>query len=313
MMSQEPLVSVLIPCYNCEKYVEKAVTSIIEQSYSNLEILVIDDGSTDNTGSILQELAQKDSRIRYIKNETNLKLIKTLNKGIDLCRGKYIARMDADDISLPTRIVKQVNFLEKHPDIGIVGTYTKNFGANNRTWKMKTRDKFIRAHLFFNTCFAHPSVMIRTSVLRDNHLYYDTNYLHAEDYKLWCDIAQYTKLANIPEILLYYRINQNQISNKYSKEQKETAQKIREEYINDFLAKKEIPIKFSAQTTIDDIRRIGSYIKEKYILKKILLAWYDSLSNKKEILRSLTLTSANVFEIGLIDGLKILFHKVIKK
>ena len=164
MMSQEPLVSVLIPCYNCEKYVEKAVTSIIEQSYSNLEILVIDDGSTDNTGSILQELAQKDSRIRYIKNETNLKLIKTLNKGIDLCRGKYIARMDADDISLPTRIVKQVNFLEKHPDIGIVGTYTKNFGANNRTWKMKTRDKFIRAHLFFNTCFAHPSVMIRTSL-----------------------------------------------------------------------------------------------------------------------------------------------------
>ena len=122
MMSQEPLVSVLIPCYNCEKYVEEAVMSIIEQSYSNLEILVIDDGSTDNTGSILQELAQKDSRIRYIKNETNLKLIRTLNKGIDLCRGKYIARMDADDISLPTRIVKQVNFLEKHPDIGIVGT-----------------------------------------------------------------------------------------------------------------------------------------------------------------------------------------------
>lgn len=312
-MSQKPLVSVLIPCYNCEEYVEEAVMSIIKQTYSNLEILVIDDGSTDNTKTILQRLAQKDSRIRYIKNEENLKLIKTLNKGLDLCNGKYIARMDADDISLLTRIEKQVNFLEKHPEIGIVGTYTKNFGVNNKTWEMDTEDKYIRTHLFYNTCFAHPSVMIRTSVLRDNHLYYDANYLHAEDYKLWCDIAQYTKLANIPEILLYYRINQNQISNKYSKEQKETAQRIREEYINNFLAERNVPIKFSAQTTIDDIRRLGSYIKEKYILKKILLAWYDSLSNKKEILRFLTLTSANIFEIGLIDGLKIIFHKVIKK
>ena len=310
MMSQKPLVSVLIPCYNCEEYVEEAVMSIIKQTYSNLEILVIDDGSTDNTKTILQRLAQKDSRIRYIKNEENLKLIKTLNKGLDLCNGKYIARMDADDISLLTRIEKQVNFLEKHPEIGIVGTYTKNFGVNNRTWKMKTRDKFIRAHLFFNTCFAHPSVMIRTSVLRDNHLYYDANYLHAEDYKLWCDIAQYTKLANIPEILLYYRINQNQISNKYSKEQKETAQRIREEYINDFLTERNVPINFSSQSTINEILQLRHYIREKYILKKILLTWCDSSENKKEIVR--LLTSTNIFNIGLVNSLRIVFHKVIK-
>jgi len=151
-MSQNSLVSVLIPCYNCEEYVEEAVMSIIKQTYPNLEILVIDDGSTDNTGNILKILAKEDPRIIYIKNEENLKLIATLNKGLNLCKGKYIARMDADDISLPTRIEKQVNFLEAHPEIGIVGTYTKNFGVNNKTWEMDTEDKYIRTHLFYNTC-----------------------------------------------------------------------------------------------------------------------------------------------------------------
>ena len=184
MTNQTPLVSVLIPCYNCEKYVEEAVMSIIKQTYSNLEILVIDDGSTDNTKTILQRLAQKDSRIRYIKNEENLKLIKTLNKGLDLCNGKYIARMDADDISLLTRIEKQVDFLETHPEIGVVGTYIQIFGVRESVWKMDTKDKYIRAHLFCNSSFAHPSVMMRTSILRDNHLYYNTDYPHAEDYKL---------------------------------------------------------------------------------------------------------------------------------
>ena len=309
-MSQKPLVSVLIPCYNCEEYVEEAVMSIIKQTYSNLEILVIDDGSTDNTKTILQRLAQKDSRIRYIKNEENLKLIKTLNKGLDLCNGKYIARMDADDISLPTRIEKQVNFLETHPEIGVVGTYIQIFGVRKSVWKMDTKDKYIRAHLFCNSSFAHPSVMMRTSILRDNHLYYNTDYPHAEDYKLWCDIAQYTKLANIPEILLFYRINENQVSNKYNKEQKETAQRIREEYINDFLAERNVPINFSSQSTINEILQLRHYIREKYILKKILLTWCDSSENKKEIVR--LLTSTNIFNIGLVNSLRILFHKVIK-
>ena len=310
-MINKPLVSVLIPCYNCEPYVREAVMSIMRQSYANLEILVIDDGSTDNTGNILKKLAEEDTRIVYIKNEKNLKLIATLNKGLDLCKGKYIARMDADDISVPTRIEKQVDFLEKHPNIGVVGTYTKNFGANNRTWKMETKDKYIRTNLLFSSCFAHPAVMMRTSVLRDNHLYYNTDYPHAEDYKLWCDIAQYTELANIPEVLLHYRINKNQVSYKYHKKQKETAQKIRKEYINNFLTKKDIPIRFSAQSDTNDIRKLKDYIKEKYILKKILLAWYDSFENKENLIKSLTLS--NIFDIGLIDSLRIIFHKVIKK
>jgi wbfO protein len=312
MMSQNSLVSVLIPCYNCEEYVEEAVMSIIKQTYSNLEILVIDDGSTDNTGNILKMLVKEDPRIIYIKNEENLKLIATLNKGLNLCKGKYIARMDADDISLPTRIEKQVNFLEAHPEIGIVGTYIQIFGVRESIWKMDTKDKYIRAHLFCNSSFAHPSVMMRTSILRDNHLYYNTDYPHAEDYKLWCDIAQYTKLANIPEVLLFYRINENQVSNKYNKEQKETAQRIREEYINDFLAERNVPIRFIAQNTINDIQKLKHYIKERYILDKLLLVWYDSLENGKEIFKRL-ITSTDILNLGIKNTSRIFFRKVIKK
>ena len=311
-MSQNSLVSVLIPCYNCEEYVEEAVMSIIKQTYSNLEILVIDDGSTDNTGNILKMLVKEDPRIIYIKNEENLKLIATLNKGLNLCKGKYIARMDADDISLPTRIEKQVNFLEAHPEIGIVGTYIQIFGVRESIWKMDTKDKYIRAHLFCNSSFAHPSVMMRTSILRDNHLYYNTDYPHAEDYKLWCDIAQYTKLANIPEVLLFYRINENQVSNKYNKEQKETAQRIREEYINDFLAERNVPIRFIAQNTINDIQKLKHYIKERYILDKLLLVWYDSLENGKEIFKRL-ITSTDILNLGIKNTSRIFVRKVIKK
>lgn len=273
--------------------------SIIKQTYSNLEILVIDDGSTDNTKTILQRLAQKDSRIRYIKNEENLKLIKTLNKGLDLCNGKYIARMDADDISLLTRIEKQVDFLETHPEIGVVGTYIQIFGVRESVWKMDTKDKYIRAHLFCNSSFAHPSVMMRISILRDNYLYYNTDYPHAEDYKLQCDIAQYTKLANIPEVPLFYRIN---------KEQKETVQRIREEYI----AERNVTIRFIAQNTINDIQKLKHYIKERYILDKLLLVWYDSLENEKEIFKRL-LTSTHILSLGIKNTSRIFFRKVIKK
>ena len=256
-MTDKPLVSVLIPCYNCDQYVKEAVKSIIEQSYTNLEILVIDDGSTDNTGNILKELAKEDTRIVYIKNEKNLKLIATLNKGLDLCKGKYIARMDADDISVPTRIEKQVDFLEKHSNIGIVGADIEFFGGNKRSiWKTNTEDKYIRTDLLFGTCFAHPVVMMRTSILREHHLYYNDDYPHAEDYKLWCDIAQYTKLANIPEVLLYYRVNDNQVSNKYNLEQKETAQRIKEEYTNLFFSQRDIPIKFNRRNGVDYLKKI---------------------------------------------------------
>ena len=124
---KSPLVSVLMPCYNVELYVEDALTSIMRQTYTNLEIIVINDCSTDNTLSILENIALRDSRIKVISNSSNLKLIDTLNKGVEICSGEYIARMDADDISFPDRIERQVAFLEEKKDYDIVSTQFYTF------------------------------------------------------------------------------------------------------------------------------------------------------------------------------------------
>ena len=122
MIEKNPLVSVIIPCYNAEKYVESSIRSIMSQTYRNLEIIITDDCSTDGTFEILQKLVKEDSRIKLYKNEINLKIVKTLNNMIEVSLGKYIARMDADDISLPKRIEKQVAFLEQNTDISFLGT-----------------------------------------------------------------------------------------------------------------------------------------------------------------------------------------------
>ncbi|MFT5919102.1 MAG: glycosyltransferase involved in cell wall biosynthesis, partial [Granulosicoccus sp.] len=119
-MNEIPLVTVLLPVYNAEKFLEQAIRSVLDQTFTEFEFLIINDGSTDRSEEII--VSFNDSRIRYIKNETNLKLIKTLNKGIEFASGKYIARMDADDISLPTRFEQQVALLEKQPEIGVCGT-----------------------------------------------------------------------------------------------------------------------------------------------------------------------------------------------
>lgn len=212
----QPLVSVLIPCYNVEKYVVESVSSILNQTYKNLEIIAINDCSTDNTGELLQQLASKNSRMKVITNEKNLKLISTLNKGITLCNGEYIARMDADDISLPTRIEKEVDFLENNKDHDIVSTMFYAFRSENPNKKdlhhSPFRDEELRAYMLFRSGICHPAVMIRKRVFTELGLKFETEYLHVEDYALWSEAIYKTKIANIPEPLLLYRVHQHQIS-----------------------------------------------------------------------------------------------------
>lgn len=217
-----PLVSVLIPCYNVEDYVVESVSSILKQTYKNLEIIIINDCSSDNTGSKLLELASKDSRIRIYNNETNLKLIQTLNKGVGLCNGKYIARMDADDISFPTRIEKQVSFLEQNIDYDIVGTmfYTFRTGKSKRNlYKNPKTYEELQAYLLFRSGICHPSVMIRKTLFSELGLKFEERYLHVEDYALWSKALYLTKLANLDEPLLYYRVHEYQISSLNEKKQ----------------------------------------------------------------------------------------------
>lgn len=219
-MSNFPLVSVIIPCYNAEKYVESAVRSIMTQTYKNLEIIVTDDCSTDNTFSILEKLADEDNRIKLFKNETNLKIVKTLNKMVQLANGKYIARMDADDISLPNRIEKQVEFLEKNSDIAFCGTNAWHINENGKkigfSCLPRTNDE-INKFKFYACPFYHPAVMVRSEVYKEN--FYDENFLYAEDYELWIRLLENYKGYNLKNRLIFYRIFFAQTSKRLSNEQ----------------------------------------------------------------------------------------------
>lgn len=212
----KPLVSVLIPCYNVEMYIEESINSILNQTYTNLEIIAINDCSTDSTGDVLQKLAKKDSRITIINNSENLKLIKTLNKGLELCNGDYIARMDADDISLPTRIEKEVDFLEKHKDHDIVSTQFYAFRSENPSKRnlhhSPLQDSELRAYMLFKSGICHPAVLIRKRVFSELGLRFDLKYLHVEDYALWSEAIYKTKIANLSEPLLLYRVHKHQVS-----------------------------------------------------------------------------------------------------
>ena len=228
-----PLISVIIPCYNAEKYVESAVRSIMSQTYKNLEIIITDDCSTDNTFSILEKLADEDNRIKLYKNETNLKIVKTLNKMVLLANGKYIARMDADDISLPERIEKQVEFLEKNSDIAFCGTNAFIINENGkitRKTSLPITSEDNKFFLQFYSTFFHPSVMLRSKIYKEN--FYDENFLYAEDYELWARLIfqENLKGTNLSEKLFEYRIFAGQSSAVHQEKQSNASAKIFDKY-----------------------------------------------------------------------------------
>lgn len=226
-----PKVTVLMPVYNGEQYLEEAIDSILSQTYTDYELLIINDGSKDHSEKIIQ--SYNDQRIRRINNSQNLGLIATLNKGLDLARGEYIARMDQDDISLPDRIEKQVNFMESNQHIGICGTWVEIFGESNSGFlRHPVSAASIKAHLFFDSFLAHPTVMMRRKTLDSHKLRYDHNDLCAEDYGLWVRCSFLFPLANIPEVLLKYRISPNSIGQTYGERQRATVLKIHKDNVS---------------------------------------------------------------------------------
>ncbi len=212
---KEPLVTVLLPVYN-RPTVVKTIDSILKQTYKNFEILIIDNASTDNTVDEIKKI--EDSRIRLIVNEENKGQTYSLNKGLQLAKGTYIARIDSDDLALPTRLEKQVTFLEEHPDYGLCGCWVRYMNDNDEltiTMKTPTTDKGMRLLQNVTCAMYHPAAMIRTEVIVKNNITYDANIKMAEDYALWGKIMQFSKALNLPEILLYYRRGGNNDSKKY--------------------------------------------------------------------------------------------------
>lgn len=217
MSKKEPLVSVVMPAYNAEKYLSEAIESVLNQTFKDFEFIIIDDGSKDRTWEIIQDYAKKDGRIIPVKNEKNLKICKTLNKGVILSKGKYIARMDSDDWSYPDRFEKQIDFMENHPNVVVSGGYVEVSDENLATLYLKKYpllDNEIRKKMFIYNPFTHPSVIFRSEIIKSEDPVYDHDFYDAEDYDLYFRLGKKGKLANIDDIILKYRVSSGSISYK---------------------------------------------------------------------------------------------------
>ena len=209
MANENPLVSVLMPAYNAEKYIKEAIESIIAQTYIYWELIVINDGSTDKTKDII--LSYTDIRIKYFENEKNLGIVATRNNAVKMASGEYCAMLDADDVCYPNRFKKQVAFLAKHKNYGVCGSWARN--SNNTLLKLPAHNADIQCSLLVQCPFVNSSVMIRTNLLKK---FQYRNYSVAEDYDLWIRLSLHTKMANIPEYLVFYRIHENNTSSTQS-------------------------------------------------------------------------------------------------
>src|SRR5437899_2426865 len=210
-MMPAPRVSFLMAVYDGEKYLEEAIRSVLNQTFHDFEFIVINDGSTDGTAEIIERYRRADDRIRAYEQRHH-GLVATLNRGLELAQGEYVARMDADDVSFPERLATQVAFMSAHPEVGICGTWVETMGVpSGNVQRYPTDDATIRSWLLFESVLAHPSVVMRRELLAKAGLYYDVACIHAEDYDLWVRAARHTALANIPEVLLRYRMHPQQV------------------------------------------------------------------------------------------------------
>jgi len=201
-----PLVSVVIPAYNAAPFLAEAVHSILAQTYQHLEIIVIDDASTDGTWEVAQRCAEADPRVRIYRNAQNLGIAGNRNRGVTLARGKYLAWQDADDVSMPARLEKQVRLLESHPDVAIVGGYIELFRGPTTLGvrKYAPDDASLRRCIFRYSPIAQPVAMLRLNALRAAGEY-DLRYPPAEDLDMTFRLGQHHRLANVEEVLLRYR------------------------------------------------------------------------------------------------------------
>ncbi|MEZ8012910.1 MULTISPECIES: glycosyltransferase family 2 protein [Vibrio] len=263
-LSNLPLISIVMAVYNCEKYLKYSIDSIIEQSYENFEFIIVDDCSVDNSLSIIN--SYKDSRLRIIKNDENMGLAGSLNRAIEEAAGKYIARMDADDISLSNRIEKQVSYMEQHKNVAVCGTNIQHIDSNNNPIKdrikwIKEDNRSIKNALIYGSCFAHPSVIVRAKYFREHSIRYEVTLRRSQDYDLWFKLSEYGDFANLNEPLLLYRISGDMASIKHSVDQKLSKNTVRNKYVNRFI-------------------RYSSYKKKRPTYFDLVMVCYIVVSNK---------------------------------
>jgi glycosyltransferase involved in cell wall biosynthesis len=200
-----------MPVYNAGCYLKESITSILNQSFTNFEFIIVDDGSTDGSQNLVKSYS--DNRIRFFQNTGNLGLAETLNKGIDISNSKYIARMDADDISHKSRFEEQISFMEANVSIGVSGSWVWNFDKSKKfLLRYPAGSRCIESFFVFSNPLCHPSVIVRRDLLSKHNLWYDKNFTAAQDYDLWLRCSNYTSIDNICKPLVRWRKNERSIT-----------------------------------------------------------------------------------------------------
>ena len=211
-----PQVSILMPVYNTAPYLREAMDSMLSQTFTDFELIVLNDCSPDNAEEILD--TYDDPRIVRYRGERNVGLANMLNVGIEMARGKYIARMDSDDISLPNRLKVQVDFLEKHPDIDLVSVAMQLFGAKEEVWVREQNPEKVKINALFYSPVLHASSMWRKESFERHGLRFRQDMVPAEDYDLWTRaLVRGLKLVNLPDVLYRYRLHPNQATQQKEK------------------------------------------------------------------------------------------------
>ena len=231
-MSIQPLVSVVMPYYNAEEFIFEAIESILNQSYDNIEVLLINDHSSDSSQEIVDRFVRDHNNIRNLLNESNVGLAASINKAIGAAKGEFIARMDADDIMTSDRIEKQVSFLMNHPEIDVVGGSLQYFGQSSFYNAFPTDHDSCMAQLCFSVCFGHPSVMFRTEIFSDpDNLYVESLSQYSEDYDLWCKLSIKYQFANLKDTLVKYRTYPLGVKTEAEALRRRNSRAIREKYL----------------------------------------------------------------------------------
>ena len=278
-------VTILLPAYNAALYLRDSLDSIMRQAFKDFDVLLFDDGSMDDTSKIAIEYSNIDRRIKYYKNEKNIGLIKTLNKGLSLAKGEYIVRMDADDIMFDDRLYKQVKYMDSNPECFVCGGQMEYIGGLTGMAPILPQKYEDLLYLSLINCpLYHPTTIIRNSAIKQFGLKYNDSYKHAEDYKFWSDIifSHPNSIANIKDVVLFYRISNNQITAKYSDEQDLISKIVRRENVQHVL----VPygIKLPEVVNCEIIEKVSSLIRKEHIdaaeiLTLVLCMLYMSMEN----------------------------------
>ncbi|HII3823303.1 TPA: glycosyltransferase family 2 protein [Pasteurella multocida] len=301
-MENKPLVSVLICAYNVEKYIEEYINAVINQTYKNLEIIIVNDGSSDNTYFLLKKLAEKDNRIKILNFNNHIGIISALNEGLKEIAGEYIARTDSDDITKPDWIEKILTCMQNDPKIIAMGSYLTvlseenngsvlaNHHKNKVEWKNPLEHKDIVEKMLFGNPIHNNSMVMRSEIYTKYHLIYDPDYHYAEDYKFWLEVSRIGKLANYPESLVYYRLHRNQTSSIHNSQQEINGKKLRLQALNYYLKDLGIDYQLPEKFLFKDIALLQEIFYERgmfreNIIRRIIYECYLSLGeyNYKDI------------------------------